>query len=617
MTYKRRLILLVLLDSIIVTFAIFTATWLVYPNTPGLSINILLISAIALLMFHHLFAVIYKLYHKVWAYASVGELLAIVKAVTLSIVATGLVQFLVNDLSIYRRALVVTWLIHIVLIGGSRFVWRVVRDNYVTSERGEKRTLIVGAGSAGTMVARQLQNNHEHSELFPIAFVDDDISKQRMEVYGIPVLGKIKDIKSVVEEHHIDHVVIAIPSLRSRDLNKIVFKCNETKAKVKMIPKIEDLMTGKVAVSQLKSVEVEDLLGRQLVELDIGAIKSEVTGHTVMVTGAGGSIGSELCRQLMEFKPREIILVGHGEYSIYTIDMELRETFGEGNIDIIPVIGDVKDQQRMLEIVGTYRPVIIYHAAAHKHVPLMEYNPHEAVNNNIIGTNNIAEAAHAFGVNTFVLISSDKAVNPTNVMGATKRIAEMVIQDLNSRSKTKFVAVRFGNVLGSRGSVIPLFKRQIEQGGPVTVTHPEMTRYFMTIPEASRLVIQAGTLASEHEVFVLDMGEPVKIVELARNLITLSGYTEEETGIAFSGIRPGEKMFEELLGTEEILPGEVYEKIYVGRTVEVDMRMIKQLLEDFHIFSVEELKEQLMTIVYQEKEQQVGFEEREQLAIES
>ena len=568
-------------------------------------------------MFHHLFAVIYKLYHKVWAYASVGELLAIVKAVTLSIVATGLVQFLVNDLSIYRRALVVTWLIHIVLIGGSRFVWRVVRDNYVTSERGEKRTLIVGAGSAGTMVARQLQNNHEHSELFPIAFVDDDISKQRMEVYGIPVLGKIKDIKSVVEEHHIDHVVIAIPSLRSRDLNKIVFKCNETKAKVKMIPKIEDLMTGKVAVSQLKSVEVEDLLGRQLVELDIGAIKSEVTGHTVMVTGAGGSIGSELCRQLMEFKPREIILVGHGEYSIYTIDMELRETFGEGNIDIIPVIGDVKDQQRMLEIVGTYRPVIIYHAAAHKHVPLMEYNPHEAVNNNIIGTNNIAEAAHAFGVNTFVLISSDKAVNPTNVMGATKRIAEMVIQDLNSRSKTKFVAVRFGNVLGSRGSVIPLFKRQIEQGGPVTVTHPEMTRYFMTIPEASRLVIQAGTLASEHEVFVLDMGEPVKIVELARNLITLSGYTEEETGIAFSGIRPGEKMFEELLGTEEILPGEVYEKIYVGRTVEVDMRMIKQLLEDFHIFSVEELKEQLMTIVYQEKEQQVGFEEREQLAIES
>jgi len=568
-------------------------------------------------MFHHLFAVIYKLYHKVWAYASVGELLAIVKAVTLSIVATGLVQFLVNDLSIYRRALVVTWLIHIVLIGGSRFVWRVVRDNYVTSERGEKRTLIVGAGSAGTMVARQLQNNHEHSELFPIAFVDDDISKQRMEVYGIPVLGKIKDIKSVVEEHHIDHVVIAIPSLRSRDLNKIVFKCNETKAKVKMIPKIEDLMTGKVAVSQLKSVEVEDLLGRQLVELDIGAIKSEVTGHTVMVTGAGGSIGSELCRQLMEFKPREIILVGHGEYSIYTIDMELRETFGEGNIDIIPVIGDVKDQQRMLEIVGTYRPVIIYHAAAHKHVPLMEYNPHEAVKNNIIGTNNIAEAAHAFGVNTFVLISSDKAVNPTNVMGATKRIAEMVIQDLNSRSKTKFVAVRFGNVLGSRGSVIPLFKRQIEQGGPVTVTHPEMTRYFMTIPEASRLVIQAGTLASEHEVFVLDMGEPVKIVELARNLITLSGYTEEETGIAFSGIRPGEKMFEELLGTEEILPGEVYEKIYVGRTVEVDMRMIKQLLEDFHIFSVEELKEQLMTIVYQEKEQQVGFEEREQLAIES
>src|SRR5690625_4833147 len=422
-----------------------------------------------------------------------------------------------------------------------------------------------------------------------------------MEVYGIPVLGKIKDIKSVVEEHHIDHVVIAIPSLRSRDLNKIVFKCNETKAKVKMIPKIEDLMTGKVAVSQLKSVEVEDLLGRQLVELDIGAIKSEVTGHTVMVTGAGGSIGSELCRQLMEFKPREIILVGHGEYSIYTIDMELRETFGEGNIDIIPVIGDVKDQQRILEIVGTYRPVIIYHAAAHKHVPLMEYNPHEAVKNNIIGTKNVAEAADTFGVGAFVLISSDKAVNPTNVMGATKRVAEMVIQNLAKVSKTKFVAVRFGNVLGSRGSVIPLFKKQIARGGPVTVTHPDMTRYFMTIPEASRLVIQASTLAHGGEIFVLDMGEPVKIADLAKNLINLSGSTVEEIGIEYSGIRPGEKMYEELLNEEEVHPNEVYEKIYVGRTVDVDFSMVIGLIEHFDQYDSKEMKDALMKIVYMEE----------------
>ncbi|SFD86886.1 NDP-sugar epimerase, includes UDP-GlcNAc-inverting 4,6-dehydratase FlaA1 and capsular polysaccharide biosynthesis protein EpsC [Lentibacillus persicus] len=601
MTYRTRLTLLVLLDSLIVSTAIFIAAWVVYPYTEVLSLDAITISAIALLIFHHIFAAVYKLYNKVWAYASVGELLAIVQAVTLSIIAAAIVQYLTNDFSVYSRALLVTWLLHIILIGGSRFAWRIYRDRYIANSDKKKRTLIVGAGAAGAMIARQLKNEQDQAELNPVAFVDDDFSKQKMQIYNIPVLGMVKRIPEIVEQEAIDHIVIAIPSMANGELTKIVDYCNQTDARVQMIPKIEDLMTGKVSVNSLKNVEVEDLLGREPVELDIDSISEYVTGNTVMVTGAGGSIGSELCRQLMKFAPSRILLVGHGEFSIYNIDMELKEQYGDSTIEIVPVIGDVQDRERMFEIVETNKPAIIYHAAAHKHVPLMEYNPHEAVKNNVIGTKNVAEAADTFGAQKFVLVSSDKAVRPTNVMGATKRIAEMVVQDLAKRSTTKFVAVRFGNVLGSRGSVIPLFKKQIAKGGPITVTDPEMTRYFMTIPEASRLVIQAGTLAKGGEIFVLDMGEPVKIVDLARNLIKLSGYSEDEIGIEFSGKRPGEKMYEELLGEDEVLPGEVYEKIYVGRTVEVDAGLIKRLIEDLPETDTEQLKDNVMAVVYAER----------------
>ncbi|MBT2216486.1 polysaccharide biosynthesis protein [Virgibacillus dakarensis] len=600
MTYRTRLCLLILLDSVIVSFAIFIAAWIAYPTIDILDQQALIISAVALLLFHHLFASVYKLYNKVWAYASVGELIAIVKAITFSIISAGIVQYLVNDFHLYRRALIVTWLLHIILIGGSRFMWRIFRDRYIATNINKKRTLIVGAGSAGAMIARQLKNDQHNAELQPIAFVDDDLSKQKMQVYSIPVVGVVKDIQRVVEEMAIDHIVIAIPSLHNGALEKIVVECNKTKAKVQMIPKIEDLMTGKVSVSHLKNVEVEDLLGRKPVKLDIDAISGYVTGNTVMVTGAGGSIGSEICRQLMRFTPDKILLVGHGEFSIYSIDMELKQKYHETGTEIVPVIGDVQDRKRIFEIVEQHRPAIMYHAAAHKHVPLMEYNPHEAVKNNIIGTKNVAEAADTFGVETFVMVSTDKAVKPTNVMGATKRLAEMVVQDMAQRSKTKFVAVRFGNVLGSRGSVIPLFKKQIELGGPVTVTDPEMTRYFMTIPEASRLVIQAGTLANGGEIFVLDMGEPVKIVDLARNLIKLSGYTEKEIPIEFTGKRPGEKMYEELLSDKDVHPGEVYEKIYVGRTRMVDADLFLSLLDRFANYSTVDLKEELLRIAHTE-----------------
>lgn len=346
------------------------------------------------------------------------------------------------------------------------------------------------------------------------------------------------------------------------------------------MPNIEDVMSGELEVNQLKKVEVEDLLGRDPVELDMDMISNELTNKTILVTGAGGSIGSEICRQVCNFYPERIILLGHGENSIYLINRELRNRFGK-NVDIVPIIADVQNRARMFEIMETYKPYAVYHAAAHKHVPLMEDNPEEAVRNNILGTKNTAEAAKNAEVKKFVMISTDKAVNPPNVMGASKRIAEMIIQSLNDEThRTNFVAVRFGNVLGSRGSVIPLFKSQIEEGGPVTVTHPEMTRYFMTIPEASRLVLQAGALAEGGEVFVLDMGEPVKIVDLARNLIKLSVKKEDDIRITYTGIRPGEKMFEELMNKDEVHPEQVFEKIYRGKVQHMKCNEVEAIIQD-------------------------------------
>ncbi|WP_067840986.1 polysaccharide biosynthesis protein [Amphibacillus sediminis] len=598
MSYRKRMILLVILDSLIVGSAIYLASWIVYPLSTTWSIPTVIISMIALLFFHHLYANLFKLYNKVWAYASIKELKAIVISVTLSILSTAIVQFLINGFSIYRRALLVTWLLHVTFIGGSRFVWRVFRDRYIIKDPNRKRTLIVGAGEAGAVIARQLTNGQNDTALTPVGFVDDDPNKFKMHLFNIPVLGSIDLISEIVERENIDHIIIAIPSLRNGELSAIVSRCSQTNAKVQILPKIEDLATGKVAIKALRNVDVEDVLGRKPVKLDIHAISRYVSNSTVMVTGAGGSIGSEICRQLMQFSPARILLVGHGEYSIYSIDMELRRKFESSETEIIPIIGDVQDRNRMFNIVDQYRPTVIYHAAAHKHVPLMEDNPQEAIKNNVIGTKNVAEAADTYNIETFVLVSTDKAVNPTNVMGATKRLAEMIIQDLALQSETKFVAVRFGNVLGSRGSVIPLFKKQIESGGPVTVTHPDMTRYFMTIPEASRLVIQAGTLAKGGEIFVLDMGEPIKIVDLAKNLIKLSGYSLDEIPIEFTGIRPGEKMYEELLNENEILPGEVYEKIYVGRTNQVDISKLLQLIQSYKQYGNDELKEHLMGIVY-------------------
>jgi len=593
LTYQKRLTFLVLLDSLIVISAIYVSILTLHPTLEILKSKTLLLSSVTLLCSHHFFASFYRLYNKAWEYASIGELMAIAKAVTFSIITTGIIQqIVVHD--VYFRALFLAWMMHILLIGGSRFSWRVYRDRYIKAQEDTRRALIIGAGAAGTMLARQLLHNQD-AGIQPVAFIDDDPRKYRLQIHGLPVVGDSTRIAKTVETQEIDKIIIAIPSLKKEEMQRIYEECAGTKVKTVIMPVIEDVLLGKVSVNQFRDVQVEDLLGREPVELDVESISKKLKGKTILVTGAGGSIGSEICRQICKFVPKKIVLLGHGENSIYQIDMELKNLYKNG-LEIVPVIGDVQDRSRIFDVMSQHRPDVVYHAAAHKHVPLMEYNPREAVKNNVFGTKNVAEAADALGVKNFVLVSTDKAVNPTNVMGSTKRFAELIIQQLDKQSETKFVAVRFGNVLGSRGSVIPLFKKQIQAGGPVTVTHPEMTRYFMTIPEASRLVLQAGALARGGEIFVLDMGEPVRIVDLARNLITLSGLSVEEIGIRFTGLRPGEKMYEELMNENEIHPEQVFPKIHVGKASGIGDELLNRLVNGLLDMNEQEMHDTLIAV---------------------
>lgn len=565
---RLRFLILIIVDSLIVTFSVFLGYSILEPFFDAYSIDLLFLSSVVLLISHHIFAYVFNLYHRAWEYASVSELMSVVRAVTSSILTTLLIVSLITRESPFLRLYFITWMMHLILIGGSRLFWRVYRRYFIDNAIEKKPTLVVGAGQGGSMLIRQMLRSHD-MRMQPVLAVDDDKNKQKITITErVKVQGYIKDIPDLVKKFRIKKIIIAIPTLSQKRLNEINEICNIEDVELFKMPNIEDVLSGKIEVNQLKKVEVEDLLGRDPVELDMALISNELTNKTILVTGAGGSIGSEICRQVCKFEPETIILLGHGENSIYLVHQELSKEFGD-RIKFVPVIADVQNKNRILEIMKKYKPYAVYHAAAHKHVPLMEFNPLEAVKNNILGTKNTAESAKEVNVNKFVMISTDKAVNPPNVMGATKRVAEMVVQSLNDKSSlTSFVAVRFGNVLGSRGSVIPLFKKQIEAGGPVTVTHPEMTRYFMTIPEASRLVLQAGALAQGGEIFVLDMGKPVKIIDLAKNLIHLSGKKEEDIGIEFSGTRPGEKLFEELLNENEIHPEQVYEKIYRGKVNE-------------------------------------------------
>ncbi|WP_251126344.1 MULTISPECIES: nucleoside-diphosphate sugar epimerase/dehydratase [unclassified Exiguobacterium] len=568
---------LVALDIIAILSSMFVTYFFLYPiefienvDRNHFVESALLYSALFIVM-----AGISRLYRVAWRFASMSEAIRLAVTLMMSTLTLYVIQFVVYGEAM-ERMLFLSFCLSLLLLGGIRLgsriyvTWKqdrrlVLGGRKMKRRKSEKRTLIVGAGQAGRMLVRQINQSDNH-RMNPVGFIDDNSHLQKLTVNGVRVLGTLEQLESVVENHAIDKIVFAIPSMNYQDRLAIIKRAKALCTNVHTLPMIEEVAAGKVAVNQMRQVSIDDLLGREPVELDISGIQSEVEGKTVLVTGAGGSIGSEICRQILKFSPGRILLLGHGENSIYLIERELREL--NLDIDLIPIIADVQDVSRLREVFIKYTPHLVFHAAAHKHVPLMEANPYEAVKNNIYGTRNVAEMSDEYGAARFVMISTDKAVNPTNVMGSTKRIAEMVVQNLAKSSRTKFAVVRFGNVLGSRGSVIPLFKTQIENGGPVTVTHPDMTRYFMTIPEASRLVIQAGILADGGEVFVLDMGEPVKIIDLARNMIKLSGFTEEQIPITFSGIRPGEKMFEELLKEGEVHPESVYPKIFTGIVTE-------------------------------------------------
>ena len=518
-------------------------------------------------------------YNSLWRYASVQDAVEIFKGVTLSsFLAVFAVLFLRQFAPIPRSIFVLDWILLFVLLAASRLVWRVWRETYVVDRSCEgPRTLIVGAGEAGSLLLKEIRRQ-PHVAYTVCGFVDDDRHKKGMKLHGIPVLGRVKELESLVIANKIEDIIIAMPSADVKVLRNVMASCRNANVKFKTLPSIGELIDGTLTISQIKNVEIEDLLGREPVLLDRALIGSYLTGKRVLVTGAGGSIGSEICRQVARFAPAKLVLLDQAETPLYEIEKELIACFPE--VRIMPLIADVRDRDKIMLAFEEFAPEVVFHAAAYKHVPMMEYNPTQAVLNNVFGSRNIADAAHEFKVCNLVMISTDKAVNPTNVMGATKRAAEIYIQALSRTSSTKFTTVRFGNVLGSNGSVIPLFKEQIAKGGPVTVTDKRIIRYFMTIPEATQLVLQAGSMGSGSEILVLDMGDPVRIVDLAEELIRLSGLTPyEDIDIVVTGLRPGEKLFEELLiDGEGVLPT-AHSKIKVLAPVHINLQPVRDELE--------------------------------------
>lgn len=538
-------------------------------------------SILFMIGFYLVFGAIFRVFSRINRYTNLSEMIAIFLALTLSAMAS-IIVFFFGEENYSLRMVIFTYFLSLFLVITSRLIWRLYiekKNSHYEASGLVKNTLIIGAGEGGRILYNSFLGSKTANEINVIGFVDDDPNKKNTYLSGKKVLGTIQDLPELIKKYDIKMITIAIPSLSNKKLREIFEAIEPLHVKVNTMPSMEEIASGKVSMSRLKKIDVVDLLGRDEVQLDIDSIKDQITDRAILVTGAGGSIGSEICRQVIRFNPRRLILLGHGENSIYLIERELRNTFRQTETEIIPLIADVQDRERIFEVMNEYQPDIVYHAAAHKHVPLMEYNPREAVKNNIYGSKNVAEAAKQAKVKNFVMVSTDKANNPPNVMGATKRIAEMIVTGLNEAGCTKFSAVRFGNVLGSRGSVIPVFREQIAKGGPITVTDFRMTRYFMTIPEASRLVIQSGVLAKGGEIFILDMSEPVKIVDLAKNMIRLSGYSEDEIEIVETGIRPGEKLYEELLLDKERNDEAVFEKIFVGNITGYSMQEVVHFVE--------------------------------------
>jgi len=532
----------------------------------------------------------FNLYRGIWRYASTTDLRRIFLAVMLSAAVVPLMFVMLRmDLVIPRSVLVINPLLLILLMGGSRFAYRLWKEQGLYGDfklRGEP-VLVLGAGDAAASLAKDLVKN---SDWRLVGFLDDDTDTHGRTLNGVRVLGALDSLPEWADRLGVSQVIIAMPSSSHQQRKRAIQLCNQARMKALTVPSFDDLMSGKVAVSQLRAIELDDLLGRDPVVLDDAGLHALLGGKAVMVTGAGGSIGSEMCRQIARFSPAKLVLFEASEFALYTIEQELEQIIPA--LNFVCLVGDVRDAARVDEVMQQHQPRVMFHAAAYKHVPLMEqHNAWQAIRNNVLGTWTVARAAQQHGVKKFVMISTDKAVNPTNVMGASKRLAEMVCQALQGNhqspdssssaveEKTKFVIVRFGNVLGSTGSVIPKFRAQIAQGGPITVTHPDITRYFMSIPEAAQLVLQAGLMGQGGEIFVLDMGEPVKITDLAKDLIRLSGFTEEEIKIEFSGLRPGEKLYEELLADSEHTLPTPHPKLRIAQARQADSAWLASLLE--------------------------------------
>lgn len=552
-----------------------------------------------------------RLYSSLWSYAGALEMMYVVSACILDAIAVAALILVRNwgDMFPVPRSFYVLYgLFLLVLIMGCRYSYRGLRVIRNMRRDGvyRRNVLVIGAGEAGNQLIKEI-NNSRYVRKKVVGVIDDDKTKIGNYIHGAKVVGDRSCIRDKVLELHVHEIIIAMPSASPKQMKGILDICKETGCELKRLPGIYQLVNGEVGISKLKDVDVNDLLGREPVTVDLESIMGYVSGKIIMVTGGGGSIGSELCRQIAGHKPKQLIILDIYENTTYDIQNELKVKFPE--LDLVVLIGSVRNTNRMNWIFETYHPEIIYHAAAHKHVPLMEESPNEAIKNNVLGTWKIVQAADHYHVKRFVMISTDKAVNPTNIMGASKRICEMIIQTYNKRSNTEYVAVRFGNVLGSNGSVIPLFKKQIERGGPVTVTDPNIVRYFMTIPEAVSLVLQAGAYAKGGEIFVLDMGEPVKILDLAKNLILLSGHKpDEDIQIVFTGLRPGEKLYEEMLMDEEGLQDTENNLIHIGKPIELDEeKFLNQLekLKEYVVTEPSDIREWVKEIVptYQPKEE--------------
>lgn len=593
-----------ILDIILVTISLYFSLTLRFDfRIPVEYITFFKVSIIPVILITLLSNKVFNLYDFIWKYASIDELISIIYSVSISNIIFILYSYLVSYKLLrnvhYRFPFtvhIIFWLLCVIALGGTRFVYRIIagRDESAASSVENKKILIAGAGDAGAMLIKEVKK-HKSLNYDIVGLIDDDMSKIGQVINGIKVLGSRRDIIKICEKKEIEEIFIAVPSIPFQERKEIYNICKKTNCKLKTLPGIYEIISGDVNISQLRDVEINDLLGRNPIKLNNDNINQYIKDKVVLVTGGGGSIGSELCRQIVRFSPKKLIILDIYENNAYDLQMELKYKYPE--LDLEVVIASIRDFERLKEIFEKYTPYVVFHAAAHKHVPLMENNPAEAIKNNIIGTYNVVKCSNIYKVRRFVQISTDKAVNPTNIMGATKRFCEKIIQTFDRESETEYVAVRFGNVLGSNGSVIPLFKKQIKQGGPVTVTHPDINRFFMTIPEAAQLVIQAGAMAKGGEVFVLDMGEPVKIVDLARDLIRLSGLKlDEDIKIEFTGLRPGEKLYEELLMDEIALTSTEHEKIFVEKPMDFNIEYIEKSIEEFRVV-IDKDKEEMFKLV--------------------